>query len=387
MSPCLFVEIKKETMKLKLVKEYDYNGELLPIDSIIEVEDEAQAQALIADGTAIQYTEEVEIEEEVEAIKEEVKTIKDEIETKSLEIKETKIMNMFGKSIKEAIETKAVTTYSGTEATQPLGIVSFEAGLASGARKQPIKGNLNVVYSATESTTGNLPVLDIVGEATAAATTVALTQYSAIPAKWFATVAVPNEYMEDIAAMEAFVSQELTNKANLVMDNSIINGAFSNNYGLKGIITSTDSIDVGSVVLSAITLANLHDVVGSVLPELQAGAMWVIAPATWAQLLTSFLDADNLNSQLITDGATKTLLGYPVKVSVVMPTATPIVFGNFSQYLIGVNRDVSIEVDRSAGFLTDVTAVKVGMRLAGGPACSKKQYNGVSYGAFAYISA
>jgi HK97 family phage major capsid protein len=187
--------------------------------------------------------------------------------------------------------------------------------------------------------------------------------------------------------MEAFVSQELTNKANLVMDNSIINGAFTNNYGLKGIITSTDSIDVGSVTLSAISLTNLHNLVASVLPELQAGSMFVIAPATWAQLLTSFLDADNLNSQLITDGAVKTLLGYPVKVSVVMPTATPIVFGNFGQYLIGVNRDVSIEVDRSAGFLTDVTAVKVGMRLAGGPACSKKQYNGTDYAAFAYISA
>ena len=374
-------------MKLKLVKEYEYNGELLPIDSIIEVEDEVQAQGLIESGIATAYTEEVEVEEEVEAIKECAKSINTEVETKSLQVKETENMNMFGKSIKDAIATKAVTTYASTEATQPLGIVSLEAGLAGMARKQPITGNLNIVYSATETTTGNLPVLGIVGECTTADTDTDLTQYSAIPGKWFATVCIPSEYLEDVPAMEAFVSQELQNKANLVMDNSIINGAFGSNIGLKGVITSTDSIDVGSVVLSAITALNLHTVVDSILPELQAKAVWVIAPATWSQLKASFLDVDNVNNQLITDGTNKTLLGYPVKVSVVMPSATPIVFGDFSQYLIGVNREVMISADRSAGFLTDSVPVKVAFRLAGGPACSKKVYNGATYAAFAYISA
>ena len=157
-------------MKLKLVKEYEYNGELLPIDSIIEVEDEVQAQGLIESGIATAYTEEVEVEEEVEAIKECAKSINTEVETKSLQVKETENMNMFGKSIKDAIATKAVTTYASTEATQPLGIVSLEAGLAGMARKQPITGNLNIVYSATETTTGNLPVLGIVGECTTADT-------------------------------------------------------------------------------------------------------------------------------------------------------------------------------------------------------------------------
>jgi len=59
-------------MKLKLVKEYEYDGTILPIDSIIEVEDEVAGQQLIESGIAIAYTEEVEVEEEVEAIKEEV---------------------------------------------------------------------------------------------------------------------------------------------------------------------------------------------------------------------------------------------------------------------------------------------------------------------------
>jgi hypothetical protein len=375
-------------MKLQLVKEYEINGEVLPIDSIIEVEDEAVANELITSGLAILYTETVEVEEQTEAIKSEAKKLKElETETKSLQDKEIKNMNILGKAIKEAIETKAVTTYAGTEATQPLSIVSMDVGLAGACRKQPIKGNLNIVYSGTMATSGYLPVVDIVGEATAAATTAPLTQYSAIPAKWFATVAVPNEYLDDVAQMEAFVMAELTNKAALVVDNSILNGAFTNNYGLKGVLTSTESIDTGSVVLSAITICDLHKVVDSVLPECQMNAQWIINPATWAQLKCSFLDADNLNGQLITDGAKKTLLGYPVKVSVTVPSATPAVFGDFSKYFIGVAREMQIEVDRSAGFLTDVTPVKVSVRLAGGPACSIKMYNGTSYGAFGYISA
>lgn len=373
-------------MKLKLIKELDQNGELLPIDSIIEVEDEVQAQGLIEDGTAIQYTEEVEIEEEVEAIKEEAKTIKNEIETKSLENKEIKNMNTFGKAIKDAIESKAVTTYASTEATQPLGIVGFDIGLGGKCRQMPIKGNLNIVYSATETTSAELPLFDIVAENTAAATTVALVQYSALPAKNFATVTVPNEYMEDVAQMEAFVSQELTKKANATMDKSILRGAFTNNYGLKGVIASTDTV-AKTATLSAIAVTDLHGMVGAIIPELQPACIWVINPNTWAQLLGSLLDVDNVNSQLITDGANKTLLGYPVKVSTALQATTPIVFGDFSQYLIGVDRVLTVEVDRSVAFLTDSTALRVSYRLAGGPACSKKQIDSVEYGAFVKVSA
>lgn len=373
-------------MKLKLIKEYDYNGEILPVDSIIEVEDEVQAQGLIESGIATIYTEEIEIEEEVEAIKSEAKKIK-QSETKSLEMKkENKNMNTFGKAIKDAIEQKAVTSYVGTDATQPLGVVSFDIGLGNLCRKMPIAGNLNIVYSATETTSAELPAFDIVAEQTAAATTVALVQYSALPAKYFNTVTVANEYIEDVAQMEAWVSQELTNKANRVMDKSILRGAFTNNYGLKGVTVSTDTVTV-TATLSAIAITDLHEMVGAIIPELQANSVWVINPQTWAQLLGSFLDVDNVNSQLITDGTNKTLLGYPVKVSTALISSTPIVFGDFSQYQIGINRTLGVEVDRSAAFLTDSTALKCSMRLCGGPACSKKLIDSVEYAAFVKMTA
>lgn len=377
-------------MKLKLVKEYQYNGEMIPVDSIIEIEDEAVANALIQDGTAIEYTDEVVEQEEVTSIIEEAKNLKSEIQKKSLQIEGNKIMNekMFGKSIKNAIESKTVESYSSTDATQPLGIVSLANGFVAKARKQPMNGStLNIVYSATQTTTADLPVIEIIGEATAGATTVPLTQYSAIASKFFATVAIPAEYLDDVTGMEAFVSDELTNKADLVIENSVLNGAFGSNKGLKGVLQSADSIDNGSVTLSAITAQNLHDMVDSLLPECQRNAIWVVNPATWSQLKTSFMDADNVNNQLITDGLNKSLLGYPVQLSVCMPTATPIMIGDFSKYIIGVAREMGIEVDRSSGFLTDVVPVKVSMRFAGGPAMSKKLYNSKYFGAFVYASA
>jgi len=376
-------------MKLKLIKEYDYNGEIIPIDSIIEVEDEVQAQGLIESGIAIAYTEEVEVEEEVEAIKSEAKTIKEtEIENKSLETKkEIKNMNMFGKTIKDAIETKAVKDYASTEATSPLGTINFATGLGAKCRKMPINGNLNIVYSNTMATSAGLPVIGIIGESTAAATTVPLGQYAALPAKWMATVAVPSEYIDDVAQMEAFVSTELNNQAELVIENSIINGTFSSSYGLKGVLTDTNTVVNTGVTLSGITDTDIHALVDAVSPECQRNAIFVIRPATWAQLKANFMGADNLDKQLIVDGPNKSLMGYPVLLSVVVPAAKPVIFGDFGKYLIGVARSMQVEVDRSVSFLTDDVAVKVTTRLAGGPTVVKKQYDSATYGAFATFSA
>jgi HK97 family phage major capsid protein len=79
----------------------------------------------------------------------------------------------------------------------------------------------------------------------------------------------------------------------------------------------------------------------------------------------------------------KTLLGYPVMVSIQALAATPVIFGDFSQYLLGMARDITIEIDRSNKFNVDAVVAKVTFRIAGGPACSLKVYDGETYGAFA----
>jgi len=389
MSPCiLFVEIKKETtMKLKLVKEHEYDGTMLPVDSIIEVEDEVAGQQLIDEGVAILFTKEVEVEEEVEAIKEEAKNLNTEIETKSLETKkENRNMNTLGKSIKDAMEQKAVTTYVGTTASEVLGIVGFDIGLSSKCRTMPINGNMNVVYSATKSTSAELPVVDITAEETENATSTPIAQYNAIPAKIFGTVKFGNEYNEDINSFSAFVTEELRRDTEGKLDKYILRGAFGGNAGLKGVIASTDSV-ASTVTLSAPTVAQLHTMINNVIPELQYNSMWVIAPATWAYLKGQLLTAANINAQLITDGTNKTLLGYPVKICGQLISTNPIVFGDFSKYVIGHAQALTVAVDQSAAFASDSTLARVSVRVAGGPACSKKTINGVTYGAFTYASA
>ena len=109
------------------------------------------------------------------------------------------------------------------------------------AARFPVSGNLNIVYSkaATESADSvpvMLPTIGLTGEGTAGATTVPLAQYSAIPGKWFATVAVTTELLEDVPSLEAFVIAELRTQLGIALDNSALNGAFTNSIGLKGVI-------------------------------------------------------------------------------------------------------------------------------------------------------
>jgi HK97 family phage major capsid protein len=291
--------------------------------------------------------------------------------------------NLFGKAIKDAVETKAVTTYASTEATQPLGIVTLATGLAAKCRKQVVKGNLNVVYSATNVDSDGKPVVAAVGELTDSATETELTQYDAIPGKYLATVAIPAEYLEDVPAMEAFVTQELNNQAQAKLDECILNGTFAGSKGLKGVCVSADTVFVDVADDTLPTLPELHAMVDSIVPSLQPNAVWVISPKVWGNLKAELLDMNNLNAQLISDGTNKTLLGYPVMVSIQALAATPVIFGDFSQYLLGMARDITIEIDRSNKFNVDAVVAKVTFRIAGGPACSLKVYDGETYGAFA----
>lgn len=371
-------------MTVRLLSDLTQGDQVTPSGSIVELED-AAAQALVEAGTAEVYTAEVEAAEEVKMVEECAKSIKAEQSAK-MEIKtmSTAIENAFGKALATAVETKAVTTYASTEATQPLGIVSLATGLSGKCRKQVIKGNLNVVYSATNIDAFGKPVVAAVGELTAAATATDLTQYDAIPGKYMATVLIPNEYLEDVPTMEAFVTGELNMQAQAKLDECILNGTFAGNKGLKGIATAsaTDTIRVDLADDTLPTLVELHAMVDSVIPSLQAKAEWVISPLVWGNLKAELLDMNNLNAQLISDGTNKTLLGYPVNVSVQCLSTTPIVFGDFSQYLLGMARDITIEVDRSNAFNVDAVMAKVTFRIAGGPACSKKMYDSVTYGAF-----
>ncbi len=383
-----------QTMKIKLIKETTLNDQVIPAGHILEIEDEI-GQALITSENAIPYTPDVEqaeeaqiIQEEVDALKSVEKTVK--AQAKSIEsyaIKGSKKMEtngVFGKAIKDAIETKAVTSFAGTEATPVLGQLFSGSKLLAKTNKQTIKGNLNVVFSGSLSGSGIGPSISIIGENTANAQTAPLMQYAAIPAKWFATVAIPNEYIDDVQGMEQYVSNVLKTEAGRVIDNSILNGAFTNNYGFKGVCGDANAVKTTFAAVTAVTKDEIESMIANVLPEAQDNAVWVVSPNAWSYCQAALLDADNVGGQLIKDGMDKSLYGYPVIVTTAAASANPMVFGDFSQYFTGFSRDLTVEVDRSAAFLTDATAVKVSVRGAGGLASSPKYYNNKAYGVITY---
>jgi HK97 family phage major capsid protein len=188
--------------------------------------------------------------------------------------------------------------------------------------------------------------------------------------------------------MEGAVQDELTKIAGQVIDYNILNGSFSSNKGLKGI--AGDTVHSQAYVMSnvgGVTKGNIEAMMALVLPESQDRSMWVVSPGFWKACQLALLNSDNIGGQLIKDGKEKSLYGYPVHVTAgATATAHPAVFGDFSDYVIGIDRDVEITTDTSAGFATDTTIVKVRARLAGGLGVSKRYYGGNTYTSTAYAT-
>lgn len=387
--------------QIKLIKDYTAvteNGEeLIPTGSIIELIAEV-ADALIADGVAEEYTEEVKELEKEEIEKETNKEAKamavKVVETKKVTtriVTENK-MNVFGKAIKTVVEGKATgmsgsAALSGKDATDVLGVIAAKSVIFGKARKIPINGNLSVIYSKAAS--GNptvLPVIGIVSEGTAGATTVPIGQYDAIPYKWFATVAVTSEMLEDVPSLEAAIISEIQTALGQAIDNSALIGPFTNNVGMKGVIVDDNAVEAIFAAIAAPTVTELTAMTGKVNPMLHPNCEWYINPAQWTILEAKLLDSNNLANQLIKTGKEKELLGFPVNISFAVPSDHPMVFGDFSQYAIGTRKEIEITRDESVLFNTDETMLKIRVRLCGGLAAGVCTYEGASYAAITFAS-
>lgn len=389
-------------MKLKFLKEYNAGTEdepnVLPVDSVIELEDEVGAQ-LIADGVAIEYDEKAAQEEEDAAAAEAARLLAEETERLRLE-NETKsikkmdggkaMKNVFGKALKEVAEGKATgmsgnAVLAGTEATEVLGVIAADSVIYQKARKVPISGNLNVIYSKAASGDPTvLPQIGLVAEGNTGATTIPMGNYEAIPGKWFATVAVTSEMLEDVPSLEQFVIQELRTELGITLDNSALNGEFTNNIGLKGVIDDVNALQADFASFTAPELDELTAMTAKVNPMLQGVSEWYISPTLWGVLEDTLLPVNYVSNQLIKTGKDKELLGYPVNLCFALPSATPIVFGDFSKYIIGERKAIEITRDDSVHFNTDEVALKVRVRLAGGLAAGVRTYEGNQYAAIVY---
>jgi len=376
-------------MKIKFIKEYTLDGQVLPVDSVIEIEDQALVDTLTADGTAVLVPDDV-IEQECACKTDEMtaKAVKD-IEQKTISapkaVAKEKHMKGLIKAISNTISTKAATDYSATTSTEILGIVGQDAQVYGLTSKRTVKGNLKIVYSNVNSN-ADAPVIGIVGESTGAGTACTLAEYDAIPAKWIATVNIPSEMVDDVENMEAFVTKELGNKLNLVLDNSVLNGPFTQNKGFNGIVNDANTAIAVIADLDAPKADELLAMTAKINPALLPNCKWVVSPKGWSAICGELLTAENIGNQLIQAGKTPMLLGFDVVISMAVPAATPMVFGDFGQYVSGVARDIRVEVDPSASFLTDEVAVKISGRFAGGLACGIQTYAGAEYAGMVYAS-
>lgn len=360
-------------MKVKMIEDTEIGGSLAPKDSVIELDD-VSAQALVDAGKATTETavEEVEMDKVCAPDKETLN-------------KGDKIM-ILSKMVKDAMLSKAATDYAGTEATDVLGQVMRDASLFALTRKMPIAGNLKIVYCNSNADSDNKPEVKKTNASTANATEITTGEYDAIPVKWFATIPVASELAEDVPSLEAYLGDELRNQLAIQLDGDILAGAFTSNYGCKGVVIDDNSGEAMFADLDAPTKEELLAMVAVIDPGVRRNATWAIAPAQWSAIVSELLTADNVGSQLITVGQAPTLFGFPVVETLSAPAAHPIVFGDFGRYFVGIRREMRVEVDKSANFGTDESVIKISGRYAGGLAAGAKIFNGVTYTSMVFAS-
>lgn len=378
--------------RIKLIKAKTIGEDLVEAGTVIELESEP-ADALVAEGDGVEYTAEMQAADDLakqEALAAQLaaeqklqEAVKEPPDVAGMEQKKMKFLT---KAVRDVLTTKAAADFAGTEATEVLGQISRTASLFARTRKMPISGNLKVVYCNSNADSNRKPVVGKVAESTAAATEVTVAEYDAIPVKWFATIPVSSEMAEDVESLEAYLGDELRNQLAINLDGDIVAGAFTSSYGCKGITVDTNALEATFADITAPTKDELIAMTAKIDPGVRANAAWAVSPDFWQACIAELLDDTNLAGQLITVGTNPTLLGYPVVETLSMPAAHPVAFGDFGRYIVGVRRDIRIEIDKSANFNTDETVVKISGRFAGGLAAGKKVFNGSTYASMAYGS-
>lgn len=385
-------------MQIKLLKELDGN----PIDSILDYTDELVAKSLIADGTAVEYTDTV-------------KKLERDIVIKSINIlvpktsKENKMSdkNMFGKAMAELVgmarksngytyETKAVVGMSEggsgtgdsmvyTALTEMQGIWAGATSIYDKCSKRTLPAGASAVNvlvdTFTEYAQGSAPIITGVAEGDAKNVNAAPTLSSLVQPKIVQTVVgVTDEELEDVPYLDSYLRSKLTAKFANKKDQLILAGTYGATVGFRGIST-VGSAYVTTCSYTTPTLAQIIAFETAIEPELRNGAEWVMGVAKWAQIQATFLTAANLGGMIV-DAKAKTLLGYNVNVS---GNTDKIMLGNWRNYTVVESRlgeriDTSIHVQ----FLTDQTLFRIVSKLGGTPSYAvRTAVDSSTVGAFA----
>lgn len=182
-----------------------------------------------------------------------------------------------------------------------------------------------------------------------------------------------NELLEDSTGFAEDFRQALIGAATWFIDDALVNGSGAGvplgvlNDAAK-ITQAKETGQLGSTIVTE----NVYNMLSRLHPASEANAVWLAHPATRAQLLGlhQSVGTGGMPFLIPAGGGTERvkwlLLGYPIyfteKCSNI-GTEGDLVLCDLSQYLVGLRRELTVDVSKHAGFTSDQTYFRISARL------------------------
>jgi HK97 family phage major capsid protein len=282
----------------------------------------------------------------------------------------------------QAASTTGIGSEGGFSVPSLLAAQWLDAGLESEivrprAQIVPMmsKTRKAVGFDASNSSTGPY---GIAGGWTAEATEIALQQpllrmIELCAHKLAALAEVSNELAADGVSYETQLENALTRTISWLLDYAFLNGSGSGQP--LGALHSPVTIEVAKEVGQTAATVNYHNLVemfARMHPSSVGNSVWVASTATIPQLATMTIAVGVGGNQIMTQGADGkfSILTRPVIFTEKVPTLGQrgdIGLYDFSQYMVGLRRDVSIDRSQEPGFTRDTRHYRAIVRADGQP--------------------
>lgn len=200
-------------------------------------------------------------------------------------------------------------------------------------------------------------------------------------------VRVSNELMEDASAFDVGLTNAMTAAVTIGLDTAFINGTGAGQP--LGILNAPATITVAKESSPAqgtgtLLLPNLAKMLGKISPASFANAVWFVHPSVLPSLynlvivIQNVAGTENVGGSFagaVTQAGDGSLRIFGKEVVVteacsVFSSAGDVILADFSQYAVGLHRDVMIERSQHVWFTTDELAFRLRLRIDGQPLAS-----------------
>ncbi len=180
-----------------------------------------------------------------------------------------------------------------------------------------------------------------------------------------------NEMLADGPGIDAMLRAALVKSFGWHLDTAFFTGSGTGEP--LGILKSPALVTVpkeSGQAAGTIVAANAAKMYSRMAPASIKNAAWVLNSTALPQLLTATLAGDTIPLVNQGEGGTFTMLGRPLLLTEKLPMlgqVGDIVFADFSQYAVGMRKEVTIEQSIHVGFKTDTTWYRTTLRADGFP--------------------